>query len=263
MGSSKFRSGRMTLFPAATLIRGAARVAIIFCLLLAGGSYAADDLSAGEQLRELYETEFAWRQGEMGKIRGASGDWVDAAQWPDVSAVAQARRLEYWEAALEQLARIPRDGLTREEVINAEVFEQIVSSLAADVRFRIYEAPLNSDTLFWTGLHPRTGGFDDAEAYQRYIDRLEDLPQDRGLGVSRHHVLEALLEEILLDRVGQLRRLAGPVTLEAVVVHEDLNPEPGRLVPELLGVKDRVVTPNQGQGPDDQRSRHVLSSGPP
>jgi len=138
---------------------------------------AQERRSADEQLRELYETEFAWRQHEMGKIRIEGGDWVDAGRWPDVSAAAQARRLEYWNAALEQLARIPRDQLSAEALINAEVFEQIITSRASNVRFRTYEAPLNSDTFFWTGLHPRMGGFDNAQAYQRYIARLEDLPR--------------------------------------------------------------------------------------
>ena len=113
----------------------------------------------------------------MARVRLSSGDWAAADRWPDVGAAAQARRLEYWDAALEQLARIPRDELSHEARINARVFEQIVTSLASNIRFRTYEAPLNSDTFFWSGLHPRTGGFDDVEAYQRYIGRLEDLPR--------------------------------------------------------------------------------------
>lgn len=145
--------------------------------LISSRAAAQEGLSADEQLRELYETEFAWRQHEMGKIRIEEGDWVDAGRWPDVSAAAQARRLEYWNAALEQLARIPRDQLSARELINAEVFEQIITSRVSNIRFRTYEAPLNSDTFFWTGLHPRMGGFDNAQAYQRYIARLEDLPR--------------------------------------------------------------------------------------
>lgn len=161
-------------------------VSLFLSLLLAVGSASARDrdasatsggLSADDRLRELYETEWAWRQHEMGRMRGASEDWVDAGRWPDVSAAAQARRLEYWSAALEELARIPRDELSHEALINAEVFQQIITSLASNVRFRTYEAPLNSDTFFWGGLHPRMGGFDDVEGYRRYIARLEALPR--------------------------------------------------------------------------------------
>lgn len=165
-------------------------------------SLAQGELSADEQLRELYETEWAWRQQQMGKTESASGDWVDAGNWPDVSADAQARRLEYWEAALEQLARIPRDELSHEEQINARVFEQIVTSLASNVRFRTYEAPLNSDTFFWTGLYPRMGGYDDAAAYWRYIGRLEDLPRyfqqhmtNMRAGLSRGYSVPAVTLE--------------------------------------------------------------------
>lgn len=169
---------------ASTCFRSAASL-FLSVLLMAGSATVSgsddepsqDRLSADEMMRDLYETEWAWRQQEMGKTRDSSGDWVDAGRWPDVGAAAQARRLEYWQAALEQLARIPRDQLSHEERINAEVFEQIVTSLASNVRFRTYEAPLNSDTFFWTGLHPRMGGFEDAQAYRRYIGRLEDLPR--------------------------------------------------------------------------------------
>lgn len=162
-----------------TVSLAATRVVLVTCLGagFSAGSAAQDRLSADAQLRELYSTEFAWRQQEMGKLRTERGDWVDADRWPDVSAAAQARRLDYWNAALEQLARIPRDQLSREEVINAEVFQQIITSLASNVRYRTYEAPMNSDTFFWTGLHPRMGGFDDALAYRHYIARLEDLPR--------------------------------------------------------------------------------------
>lgn len=132
---------------------------------------------ADERLRSLYEREFAWRQGEEGYFRDEDGEWVRGPAWPDVSAEAQARRLAYWEQALDELAAIPRDALSDEGRVNAAVFEEIVSALASNARFRTYEAPLNSDTFFWGGLYPRAGGFDDEAAYRRYLARLKDLPR--------------------------------------------------------------------------------------
>jgi uncharacterized protein (DUF885 family) len=155
----------------------AALLAALVALCLGSGAALAETLSADESLQRLYETEWTWRQREMAQVRDSDGDWVSAGHFPDVSAAAQQRRLEYWEAALQQLARIPRDELSREEQINAAVFEEILRGLAENVRYRTYEAPLNSDTFFWTGLHPRMGGFDSVEAYERYIGRLEDLPR--------------------------------------------------------------------------------------
>jgi uncharacterized protein (DUF885 family) len=125
----------------------------------------------------LYEREWAWRQAEFGQIRDESGRWVSAGRLPDVSAEAQQRRLEYWEARLVELDQIPLDELSHEAAINAEVFRQIIETKANNTRYRSYEAPLNSDTFFWTGLHPRSGGFQDAGAYRRYLGRLRDLPR--------------------------------------------------------------------------------------
>ena len=132
---------------------------------------------ADAQLKALYEREWAWRQDEFGKERGSQGEWVSKARFPDVSAKAYERRLAYWESALEELERIDPSALSSAEAVNAAVFRQIIETLASDARFRTFEAPLNSDTFFWTGLHPQSGGFPDVEAYRRYLGRLRDLPR--------------------------------------------------------------------------------------
>lgn len=136
--------------------------------------------SADAQLKALYEREWEWRQNELGKQRDDSGAWVKKANLADVSAIAQQQRLAYWEAALEELNTIPVAELSDEEAINAAVFRQIIETLANDARYKTYEAPLNSDTFFWAGLHPQNGGFADAESYRRYLGRLRDLPRFFG-----------------------------------------------------------------------------------
>ncbi len=140
-------------------------------------SPASEEKGADAQLKALYEREWAWRQDQQAQMRNTMGDWVDADHLPDVSPAAYAERLAYWDAALAELATIPREELSDEERINAAVFEQIVSTLASDARYRTYEAPLNSDTFFWGGLHPQASGFDDLAAYRRYLGRLYDLPR--------------------------------------------------------------------------------------
>ncbi|HBQ42362.1 MAG TPA: DUF885 domain-containing protein, partial [Halieaceae bacterium] len=52
-----------------------------------------------------------------------------------------------------------------------------VTTLADEVRFATYEAPLNSDTFFWSGLYPRMGGFQTEQAYRDYVQRLAQLPR--------------------------------------------------------------------------------------
>ncbi len=157
------------------LFRVTALASVLMLVLLAPGLSA--DNSADERLQALYEREYAWRQGWHGKVQDEAGEWQPGERLAEVDARARAAQLAYWEAALKELDEIPREALSHEAKINADVFRQIVTTLADEVRFKAYEAPFNSDSFFWTGLYPRLGGFEDADAYRRYISRLEDLPR--------------------------------------------------------------------------------------
>ena len=154
------------------------RIALLLATLLTSACTTLPDAGgdADARLIALYEDEYAWRQEQQGRERDDSGRWVAGARYPDVSPEAYAERLAYWNEALAALAQIPRDALSPEEQINAAVFEQIVTSAAEDARFRTYEAPLNSDSFFWSYLAPRRG-FGDLESYERYVNRLNDLPR--------------------------------------------------------------------------------------
>jgi len=138
---------------------------------------AAQVSIADQRLQELYEAEYRWRQQELGQVPDGQGGWRAGAYLPRVDAGSQARRLARWESSLAELAAIPAEDLSREAAINAAVFKQIVTTLADEVRYRSYEAPLNSDTFFWSGLYPRLGGFDSEEAYRDYLARLRELPR--------------------------------------------------------------------------------------
>lgn len=138
---------------------------------------AAQVSQADQRLQELYEAEYSWRQQELGQVPDGQGGWRAGAYLPRVDADSQARRLARWESSLAELAAIPAEDLSPEAAINAAVFKQIVTTLADEVRYRSYEAPLNSDTFFWSGLYPRLGGFDSEEAYRDYLARLRELPR--------------------------------------------------------------------------------------
>ena len=140
-------------------------------------AFATDAADADQRLQDLYEAEYAWRQQELGQVRDGKGGWRPGAYLPRVDAHSQARRLARWESSLAELAAIPATALSPEAAINAAVFRQIVTTLADEVRYRSYQAPLNSDTFFWSGLYPRLGGFDSEEAYRDYLARLRELPR--------------------------------------------------------------------------------------
>lgn len=207
---------------------------------------------ADQRLQDLYEAEYSWRQQELGQVRDDKGGWRAGAYLPRVDADSQSRRLARWERSLEELAAIPAAELSPEAAINAAVFKQIVTTLADEVRYRSYQAPLNSDTFFWTGLYPRLGGFDSEQAYEDYFARLRELPRffaehqanmraglARGYSVpqitlqGRENSLESYLEpgadnpfwspmqnlpaSIALDRQEELRAALRAVIEEAVV----------------------------------------------
>lgn len=135
-----------------------------------------DATSADARLRALYTAEWEWRKRELARRSDAPGEAGAADHFPRVSPDAQQTRLEYWTRTLAALDSIPFDSLSPEEQVNAQVFRTSLRALANDVRFKTYEAPLNSDTFFWTEFTPRQG-FATADIYRNYLTRLRDVPR--------------------------------------------------------------------------------------
>jgi len=133
--------------------------------------------NADEQLRALYEADWAWSMEEYAQVHDADGQLTRDDHLPAVDAETQSRRLAHWEDMLSQLDAVPADALSERERINASVFRTNLEIAASDARYREYEAPLNSDTAFWTGLNPRPGSLTTADDYRRYLGRLNDIPR--------------------------------------------------------------------------------------
>ena len=112
----------------------------------------------------------------MARRSNEPGEAGAADHLPRVDAASQEARLAYWTRTLAALDSIPFDELSPEERINAKVFGTSIRALANDIRFRTYEAPLNSDTFFWTDFTPRQG-FASVDIYRNYLARLRDVPR--------------------------------------------------------------------------------------
>jgi uncharacterized protein (DUF885 family) len=136
----------------------------------------ASTVSADERLRALYTAEWDWRLKEMAREPSDPKRGPTADHLPRVDAAAQQARLAYWTKTLEQLKQIPFEQLSAEEKINAGVFRTILEEEVGDIRFKLYEAPFNADTFFWTNFTPREG-FITADEYRRYLGRLADVPR--------------------------------------------------------------------------------------
>lgn len=148
----------------------------LLCASLAALAHAE---SADERFKVLYTAEWNWRQQQFGGL-----DDEDHASdpgnnhLPAVDAATQGKRLAYWNDVLKQLDAIPASELSAENRINLAVYRPQVENLAADVRLRGYEMPLNSDTQFWSNLSFMTRhAFDDEQAARNYIAKLDDVPR--------------------------------------------------------------------------------------
>src|SRR5690606_40277424 len=96
---------------------------------------------------KIHEEEWAWRQAQYGR-----GDDVDASRMYSVDPASQQARLEKWEQVLAALDGIDEDQLSPANRIHLAVYRPQIENLAADIRLRGYEMPLNSDSSFWSNL---------------------------------------------------------------------------------------------------------------
>ena len=155
-------------------------IAVSLCLALVSCAPAP---SADVRLRELYTAEWTWRMNELARRDDRPGDAGASDHFPRVDSASQRARLEYWARVLTTLDSISLEELSAEERVNAQVFRTTITALANDVKYRVYEAPLNSDTFFWTEFTPRQG-FASADIYHNYIGRLRDIPRYFGEQVA-------------------------------------------------------------------------------
>jgi uncharacterized protein (DUF885 family) len=116
-------------------------VAATVLFALAPATAWAQPSSADAQLKAIYDAEWEWRQKEFAQI----ADGLRSKSDDHFPAFAPADR----------------------ESLRGEV---------ANIDFRTYEAPLNSDSYFWGEVKPYAP-LENADDYRRYIGRLNDVPR--------------------------------------------------------------------------------------
>ncbi len=135
--------------------------------------------AADEGFKAIYSTEWSWRQQQFGGYGDEDGEANPLAdRLPDVGADAQKARLAYWDEVLKKLDGIEVAKLSPENQVNYAVYRPQIENLAAEVRFRSYEMPFNSDTQFWSNLGFMTRRpLKDEAAARSYIAKLDDFPR--------------------------------------------------------------------------------------
>ena len=156
---------------------------LALCLLLPMATAAAEAPAAGDADRAfeaIYKAEWEWRMQQApgwGEDSNDSGR-KPAGHLPDVGPEAQAQRLTYLDGVLKQLDGIDAGKLSAANQVNFAVYRPQIGHMAAEIRFRDYEMPFNSDSSFWSDLGfmaqatPR-----DAAGYRAYAARLRDVPR--------------------------------------------------------------------------------------
>jgi uncharacterized protein (DUF885 family) len=148
-------------------------------VLLAGGALPAhaQETSAETAFKDISTAEWAWRRTQLDREdENANGPVQD--HLPHVDAASQQARLDYWTAVLKRLDGIDVKALTPENQINYAVYRTQIENLAADERLKTWQAPLNSDSAFWSDLTFRAERpFRTEDDYRRYIRMLGDIPR--------------------------------------------------------------------------------------
>ncbi|UAJ09932.1 DUF885 domain-containing protein [Glacieibacterium megasporae] len=144
---------------------------------LAGAAPAAAAVAspADQQLKAIYDAEWVWRQKEFAQVSEGLRS-KDDDHFPAVTAADWTRRRAYWQDVLDKIGRIPAAQLSPEQRLNAAVLTESLRAQVANIDYRTYEAPLNSDSYFWGDVKPYSA-LETAAEYRRYIGRLKDVPR--------------------------------------------------------------------------------------
>nr|WP_295660920.1 DUF885 family protein [Polymorphobacter sp.] len=130
---------------------------------------------ADRQLKAIYDAEWIWRQKEFAEVSEGLRSKADD-HFPAVTPADWARRRAYWVGVLAKIAAIPAASLSLEEQLNAAVLTESLRANVANIDYRTYEAPLNSDSYFWGEVKPYSA-LETVADYRRYIGRLKDTPR--------------------------------------------------------------------------------------
>jgi uncharacterized protein (DUF885 family) len=149
---------------------------VLGAAVMSSNPSAAADQSADAQLRAIYTSEWKWREQQF-PDQGDDKKPV-ADHLPKVDAATQTMRLHYYEDVLKRLNAVPRAQLSRDEQLNYDVYRPETEDTIADLKFRDYEMPANSDSAFWTDLgYTARRPFRTVKDYQNWIAQMRDIPR--------------------------------------------------------------------------------------
>jgi uncharacterized protein (DUF885 family) len=143
-------------------------------------SAATSESAADARFRQIYETEWAWRQATDLEDDSDTPDEEEKARrsWGKVDPATQSERLAYMKDVVRKLDALDPQLLSPEEQINLAVYREQIEVRMARIEFREHEKPLNADTTFWTKVASAAPKAFRNEAQARaWIARMGDTPR--------------------------------------------------------------------------------------
>jgi uncharacterized protein (DUF885 family) len=132
--------------------------------------------SADMRLQGIYTREWQWRMGQLPDDEDSTKPIAD--HLPRVDPATQQVRLGYWQDVLRQLDAIPRASLSAKEQVNLDIYRAQIVVLLANLRFRDFEMPANSDSTFWTDIgYTARRSFRNPQDYRHWIAQMRDIPR--------------------------------------------------------------------------------------
>ena len=144
--------------------------------LVSTASAWADAEAADARLRKIYQDDWKWRLGQYPGLGGEGEPVPDHLSKEDPA--TQELRLQHWQQVLQQLDAIPRAELSPAEEVNYDVFRPEIENAIADLKFRDYEMPANSDSAFWTDFsYTARRPYKSVTDYRHWIAQMRDIPR--------------------------------------------------------------------------------------
>jgi uncharacterized protein (DUF885 family) len=176
---------------------------LLCCALPLAPAPAAADAAA--DLHALFDREWERDLADNPLLATYRGDTRYNDRWPDISLAAQAARNAADAKVLEELARIPRDGLTPEEQLNYDLFRYEYEDRAAAAKFhpeyyeiRAREGPQSLNET--AELMP----FETVAHYETWLRRMAALPgylEQYGEQLRRAAAEKHTQPRVIMDRV--------------------------------------------------------------
>ncbi|WP_404710755.1 DUF885 domain-containing protein [Sphingomonas sp. MMS24-J13] len=140
---------------------------------LAAPAWAASP--ADKAFKALIDQEWAWREKQGA---GGEGDERIRAHLPDVTPAAQAGRLAYLQGIRRQLDAIRPASLSDDGQVDYAIYRYELDTRIAQLTFRNWEMPANSDSSFWSELgYTARATYKTESDYRHWIAQLHEVPR--------------------------------------------------------------------------------------